>query len=227
MSRLELITPEGLRVDGRRPKETRRIYSRTDLLAADGSSYIEMGNTKLITTVYGPKESKNNNSNSIINVEFHLASFASGSTAKKLRNDKKLMENSIAIRDIFESVLIKSFGRSEIDVFIQVLQSDGGVLAAAINGTCLALIDAGIPITDYVTACTAGYCNEQAILDLNYIEESSEVPCLTVALTPKNEKILLMNMEHRLHLDNFDSVLSLAKTGCQTIYESLDECIRK
>lgn len=97
----------------------------------------------------------------------------------------------------------------------------------AINGTCLALIDAGIPITDYVTACTAGYCNEQAILDLNYIEESSEVPCLTVALTPKNEKILLMNMEHRLHLDNFDSVLSLAKTGCQTIYESLDECIRK
>ncbi|KAJ3309630.1 Exosome complex component RRP41 [Boothiomyces sp. JEL0838] len=214
MSRLELITPEGLRVDGRRPKETRRIYSRTDLLAADGSSYIEMGNTKLITTVYGPKE-------------FHLASFASGSTAKKLRNDKKLMENSIAIRDIFESVLIKSFGRSEIDVFIQVLQSDGGVLAAAINGTCLALIDAGIPITDYVTACTAGYCNEQAILDLNYIEESSEVPCLTVALTPKNEKILLMNMEHRLHLDNFDSVLSLAKTGCQTIYESLDECIRK
>lgn len=56
MSRLELITPEGLRVDGRRPKETRRIYSRTDLLAADGSSYIEMGNTKLITTVYGPKE---------------------------------------------------------------------------------------------------------------------------------------------------------------------------
>jgi len=37
-SRLELVSPEGLRVDGRRPPELRRFYSRVGIVSqADGS----------------------------------------------------------------------------------------------------------------------------------------------------------------------------------------------
>ena len=47
----------GLRIDGRRPKEIRHLKTRFGLFTkVDGSAYIEMGNTKVIACVYGPRE---------------------------------------------------------------------------------------------------------------------------------------------------------------------------
>jgi exosome complex component RRP41 len=57
MSNKELISPEGLRVDGRRANELRQIQIQMGLFArADGSCYYEQGNTKLLVAVYGPRE---------------------------------------------------------------------------------------------------------------------------------------------------------------------------
>lgn len=46
---MELLSPEGLRQDGRRPRELRRLESRVDTLGnADGSATFELGNTKVL-----------------------------------------------------------------------------------------------------------------------------------------------------------------------------------
>ena len=45
---MEYVSPEGLRVDGRRPRELRRLSCQLDVLqSADGSAIFEMGNTKV------------------------------------------------------------------------------------------------------------------------------------------------------------------------------------
>eukprot|EP00983_Pelagomonas_calceolata_P110587 1159689-Pelagomonas_calceolata.AAC.2 len=45
---MEYVTPEGLRIDGRRPKELRRLDCSLDVLqSADGSAVFQMGNTKV------------------------------------------------------------------------------------------------------------------------------------------------------------------------------------
>lgn len=45
---MEFVSPEGLRIDGRRPRELRRISCQLDVLTnADGSAIFEMGNTKV------------------------------------------------------------------------------------------------------------------------------------------------------------------------------------
>ncbi|KAH6578401.1 hypothetical protein BASA50_002533 [Batrachochytrium salamandrivorans] len=233
MSRNELVSPEGLRVDGRRPPELRRVLTRIGMLTlADGSAYVELGNTKCVAAVYGPKEPKHQgvqlHDRAVINVEYTVASFSSGERKSKMRRDKRLLEIASVIKRTFEPVVITStFPRSEIDVYIQILQLDGGAIHAAINATCLAMIDAGIPMSDYVVACSAGFTNGSAILDLNYIEESAEVPTLTVALLPKSGKLTMLNMESRIHLDNFQEVIDLAMEGCNTLAESLDETVRK
>ena len=48
-------------------------------------------------------------------------------------------------------------------------QADGGTRCAAINATTLALIDAGIPMSDFVVSCAAGYIDGTPLLDLNYV----------------------------------------------------------
>lgn len=53
----ELLSPEGFRIDGRRPNELRKIRCKIGVFAkADGSSYFEQGNTKVLATVFGPRE---------------------------------------------------------------------------------------------------------------------------------------------------------------------------
>ena len=48
MSRREWVTPEGLRGDGRRARELRRVRVALGVLPhADGSACVEMGNTKV------------------------------------------------------------------------------------------------------------------------------------------------------------------------------------
>ena len=57
MAGLELLSDQGFRVDGRRPHELRRIRCRLGVFdQADGSAYIEQGNTKVLAAVYGPHE---------------------------------------------------------------------------------------------------------------------------------------------------------------------------
>ncbi|KAJ8323201.1 Exosome non-catalytic core component [Batrachochytrium dendrobatidis] len=233
MSRNEMVSPEGLRVDGRRPPELRRLLTKVGLFTnADGSAYIELGNTKCVAAVYGPKESKIQSAQlhdrAVINVEYNVASFSSGERKLKMKRDKRMLEIASIIKRTFEPVVMTStFPRSEIDIYVQILQLDGGALHAAINATCLAMIDAGIPMSDYVIACSAGFSNGSALLDLNYIEESAELPVLTAALLPKSGKLTMLSMESRLHLNHFQDVLNLATEGCNTLAESLNETVRK
>eukprot|EP00920_Eleutheroschizon_duboscqi_P039550 GHVT01095066.1.p1 GENE.GHVT01095066.1~~GHVT01095066.1.p1 ORF type:complete len:270 (+),score=37.56 GHVT01095066.1:624-1433(+) len=58
MPRLEYISPDGYRLDARRTLELRTLQCRIGGLApnADGSAYVEQGNTKVIAYVYGPRE---------------------------------------------------------------------------------------------------------------------------------------------------------------------------
>jgi len=51
------LSYEGFRFDGRRPKELRQIGCKIGVYKqADGSAYIEQGNTKVLATVFGPHE---------------------------------------------------------------------------------------------------------------------------------------------------------------------------
>ena len=84
-----------LRLDGRRWNELRRISGQISTqAAADGSSYFEMGNTKVLCTVVGPEEGKRQTSNAAqgssdanIQVDVNVAGF-SGVDRKRRRNDK-------------------------------------------------------------------------------------------------------------------------------------------
>lgn len=57
MAGLELLSDQGFRVDGRKSHELRRIQCRMGVFSqADGSAYLEQGNTKVLAAVYGPHE---------------------------------------------------------------------------------------------------------------------------------------------------------------------------
>ena len=74
------------------------------------------------------------------------------------------------IRQTFEPVILtKQLPKSQIDIYLQIFQHDGGVLQCCINAATMALIDAGIPMIDYVCACSAGCIDKVPVLGNIYI----------------------------------------------------------
>ncbi|KAJ1674780.1 Exosome non-catalytic core component [Spiromyces aspiralis] len=222
----------GLRTDGRRADELRKIACRASVLrSSDGSAYYEQGNTKVLAAVYGPRECRHKSQaifdRAFINVEFNIAPFSTNERRKRSKSDKRLLEVSSFIKQTFEPVVMTTlYPRSQIDIYLHLFQHDGGTLEACINAATLALIDAGIPMLDYVCACTAGYVENTPILDLNHVEEASpETPDLTVAILPRTKKIALLQMESKLHADRMDEIITAAMHGCLAIHAKLDEAV--
>lgn len=76
------------------------------------------------------------------------------------------------IKSVFERVImLELYPKSQIDLQVFVLESDGGYRSAAFNAVSLALMNAGIALKDFVVATTAGLLGSTAVMDLIYQEE--------------------------------------------------------
>lgn len=85
---------------------------------------------------------------------------------------------------------------------MQVLQADGGNYSASVNAATLALIDAGIPLKEYVISCTASLANGNIpLVDISHLEESSGGPTLTIAALPLSGKVsFVLNLKQLRHI---------------------------
>jgi len=74
-------------------------------------------------------------------------------------------------------------------------------MGSALNAVTLALIDAGLPMRDFVTACEAGYIDGHVLVDLNALEASGRPPlCLSVCHGSCPCLPRLAGVGQRLHL---------------------------
>ncbi|EGV63668.1 Exosome non-catalytic core component [Yamadazyma tenuis] len=232
MPRLELYSPEGLRVDGRRWNELRRFECKinTHPNSSDGSSYVEQGNSKIICMVQGPMEPKLRSQMDVnkanIEVSISIAHFSTFHRKKRSKNEKRIVELKTAIENTFENSIISHlYPRTFIQINIQVLAQDGGLLAGMANAATLALIDAGIAMYDYVSCVSAGLYDQYPLLDLNTLEEN-DMSYLTIGVIGKSEKLALLMLENKMPLDKLEPVLGLAIAGGHRVRELMDEEVR-
>ncbi|XP_053250995.1 exosome complex component RRP41 [Podarcis raffonei] len=234
MAGLELLSEQGYRVDGRRAGELRQIRARLGVFAqADGSAYLEQGNTKALAVVYGPHEMRGSRGKALpdqalLNCQFSLATFSTGERKRRPHGDRQAGEMSLQLKQTFDAaILTQLYPRSQIDIYVQILQADGGNYCASVNAATLAVIDAGIPMRDYVCAISAGFLEDTPLADLNYVEEAAGGPQMALALMPKSEQIALLEMNARLHEDHLERIMEAASKACKDVYAVLDQVVRE
>ncbi|KAL5571132.1 hypothetical protein UlMin_020729 [Ulmus minor] len=184
---MEFVSPEGLHLDGCHPMEMRQIRVELDSIAKlDGSALFEMGNTKVIAVVYGPRE--------LVFIIVILATPVHN-RSQQLSDQKPVtlflrsMKISIVIRQTMEAcILTRLMPRSQIDIFVQVLQAYG---------------DVGIPMRDLITSYSAGYLNNTLLLD------SAGGPNVIVGILPKLDKVTLIQRVSKFYFHLLSSVIFL------------------
>ena len=242
----QLLSPEGLRLDGRKPSELRRIHASIGQAGkAEGSAYLEVGNTKIHCSVFGPREATSQSQHrkqdsSILNVELNLATFGQAGTSgnRPRRNPKysrKNIELCAFVRSAFESVILASSNFSkasagnntntQIDVFVQVLQSDGSLLACIVNAVGLALVDAGVPMQDWVSAASvSAACSDAQVLitDANWAEECTRIPTITLAVAQRSGEIVSCSSKGRFHIERLPEAVRVAVEASAKVHKILD-----
>ncbi|MCY0867908.1 MAG: exosome complex exonuclease Rrp41 [Desulfurococcus sp.] len=225
-----LIREDGLRIDGRRPDELRPIRIAIGVLRnANGSALVEYGGTKALAAVYGPREALPKHislpDRAVLRVRYHMAPFST-TERKSPAPTRREIELSKVIREALESLVFTSqFPRASIDVFIEILQADGGTRTAGLTAASLALADAGIPMKDLAIGVAVGKVNGVLVLDINEVEDEYGEADLPVGIAPNLGEIVLFQLNGVLTRDELKQALDMAFKGVEEIYKVAKEAI--
>jgi len=227
----KLIDKKGIRLDGRKADELRPLKLEVGVLPnADGSAYIEHGKNKILVGVFGPREMHPKHlsrpDRMVLRCRYHMAPF-SVQERKSPAPSRREVELSKVIREALEPALfLEMYPRTGIDIFVEILQADGGTRCASITAAALALADSGIPMRDLVVACAAGKVDDTVVLDLYDAEDKLGVADVPVAYMPNLNAVTLLQMDGILTPVEFEKAVNMAIDGCKKIYAVQKEALK-
>ena len=133
-------------------------------------------------------------------------------------------------RALRATVDLKSLDGYSIVIDCDVLQADGGTRTASITGAYVALVDAitslttqGIittkPLHSFIAAVSVGICNGEAVLDLDYAEDSSAQTDMNVVMNDEGKFIEVQGTaeQQSFSAEELQSMLALAKQGTEQL----------
>ncbi|XP_038218360.1 exosome complex component MTR3 isoform X1 [Zerene cesonia] len=199
----ELLNKNGKRKDGRAMDEARSLcmfFARTGMVSqAKGSAYVELKKTKVVCSVFDPREIVHQNEFSELGQIYCEVKFAPFSCPRKRRShapDAEERALSADLKKAMEPVICRHlFPNFQLDIFVYILEHDGACLAAAINSVGLALSDAAVPMYDVISACSVAIIGEHIFVDPT---EDEEHLALMSPDTDTNHGIVTMCMLHNL-----------------------------
>lgn len=133
---------------------------------------------------------------------------------------RRSTELSKVIREVFENLIIaEKFPNTQIDIYIDVLQADGGTRTASITAAAVALANAGIPMKDMVAAVAVGKAGDLLALDLNKAEDNFGQSDTPLAISHRDKQILLLQMDGLLTKEEIMTILDMAERGCEKVHQ--------
>lgn len=215
---------------------------------APGSVLFELGNTKVLCTVtiaVGVPPFLKGTKTGWLTAEYamlpnsgHTRAMRESSQAK--RNDRAVEISRLIGRSLRAVVDLSAIGERTIFIDCDVLQADGSTRTASITGACLALkmaiknwlvsgeLSRDI-LTEDIAAISVGMTHNQALLDLDYVEDSQIDVDYNFVLTRSGSIIEIQGSAEKgtISWDQFEQLKELAIQGNKKLFISIDESFGK
>lgn len=230
-----------MRFDGRKFDQMRQVnVIRNYTKYAEGSVYIEVGDTKVICNA--SIEDKvpiflRGKGEGWIACEYNMLPRAT--QIRKIRDitkgkiDGRTMEIQRLIGRALRSVVdLKALGEKTLWIDCDVIQADGGTRTTSINGAFIAMVDAVnklhrkkafqvYPIRKYLSAISVGIVNNDKLLDLCYTEDSKAQVDMNIAMTDDGEFVEIQGTGEQKPFSRKDlnELMDLAENGIKKMIE--------
>ncbi|XP_074317553.1 exosome complex component RRP41-like [Silene latifolia] len=219
---------DGVRADGRGIYECRPAFLRTTAVnAAAGSAYAEFGNTKVIVSVFGPRESKKAmmySDTGRLNCSVSYAPFA---TPVRGQVSEHKEFSSMLHKSLEGSIIMESFPKTTVDVFALVIESGGSDLPVIISCASLALADAGIMLYDLVTAVSMSSLGTNLIIDPLLEEESCQDGSLTLTYMPSRSEVTQLTITGEWTTSKVHEGMKVCLDACKKLGEIMRLCLKE
>src|SRR5690348_6279426 len=227
------------RSDNRRPDEMRPVNIVPDYIStAEGSTLIELGNTRVICTASVEETVpvfQRNSGRGWVSAEYGMLprstltrsprEAARGRVGGRTHEIQRLIGRSLrAVTDL------DKMGERTIWIDCDVIQADGGTRTAAITGAFVALglafeklVEAGtltsVPLRDYVAAISVGIVDGEIMLDLAYEEDSRADVDMNFVMTAGYKFVEVQaTAEHQVFDEQqLGKMIALARQGVQSL----------
>lgn len=188
-----MTTPEAPRERsyGRAADQMRPIKLTNDIIkTADGSCLAEFGDTRVLccaTVEEGvPKWRRASHGCGWVTAEYAMLPASTACRSKReygARKGRSMEIERLIGRSLRSVVRMEKMGEITVTLDCDVIQADGGTRTASVTGAWVALHDAlmglvranklnRLPLTGQVAAISAGIVGGEALLDLDYSEDS-------------------------------------------------------
>ncbi|MEC9453678.1 MAG: ribonuclease PH [Pseudomonadota bacterium] len=228
-----------MRPSGRRPDELRDISLQPNYSKhAEGSCLVRFGDTHVLCTA--SVESRvppflRNSGRGWVTAEYGMLPRSTGSRSGREAARGKQGGRTHEIQRLIGRSLravteMTAFGERQITLDCDVLQADGGTRTAAITGAYVALHQAfhglvkadeieRIPLTDQIAAISCGIYKGEAVLDLDYDEDSVADTDANFVLTGSGGIVEVQGTAEGKPFseDQFLELMALAKLGIERL----------
>ena len=230
-----------MRVDGRKNEQLRPVkVTRNYTKYAEGSVYIEVGDTKVLCNVSVEEKVPQflkGSGEGWITAEYNMLPRSTGTRKvrdiARLKLDGRTMEIQRLIGRALRSVVdLKALGERTLWIDCDVIQADGGTRTTSISGAFIAMVDAinkihktkpfkVYPIRNFVAATSVGILNGEKILDLCYEEDSNAMVDMNIIMTDEGEFVEVQGTgeEKPFSRAELNELLDLGKKGIKQMIQ--------
>lgn len=207
---------------------------------AEGSVLIEFGDTKVIcnaSVTVGVPPFLKDKGQGWVTAEYgmlprstHERMQREAAKGKQVGRTQEIQR--LIARSLRAAVDLKALGENTIVVDCDVIQADGGTRTASITGGCVALYDAiqylkreknllMDPFKQFVASISVGMYQGEAILDLDYAEDSRADTDMNVVMTEHGGFIEVQGTAEKdtFQRSELDNMIELAKDGILKLVE--------
>jgi exosome complex component RRP41 len=231
-STVQLIV-NGKRLDGRSVDDLRKLRIEAGVLnEADGSSLVEWGGNKIVCGIYGPRECipkhESNPYRAKIKCRYSMSPFASKEEHGRSGPSRRSQELSKVIGEVFENLIIaEAYPKTQIDIYIDVLQAEGGTRIAAVAAAAVALANAGIPMKDMAGGVAVGKAGGEIVVDLGKEEDNLGQSDMPIVFAHRTKEILLLQMDGMLTKKELEKALDLAEKGAEKVHTLQADALKR
>ncbi len=207
---------------------------------AEGSVLVEYGDTKVICTVSfqeGVPSFLKGSKTGWITAEYGMLPRSTHERMKREAAHGKQSGRTQEIqrligRSLRTCVDMKLLGENTLHIDCDVIQADGGTRTASITGACVALHDAikymlkknilkQNPLRFLIASISVGIHQGQAVLDLDYAEDSQAETDMNIVIAENGDFIEIQGTAEKTPFSHTDLVamLELAKAGTTELFE--------
>jgi len=230
-----------MRPSGRRPDQLRDIrITRNYTKHAEGSVLIEFGETRVVCTASVDEKVPfflKGRGQGWITAEYGMLPRSTGNRMNREASSGKQGGRTMEIqrligRSLRAAVDMKLLGERTITIDCDVIQADGGTRTASITGGCVALVDAinhvrkrGLitanPLRYLVASVSTGIFGGEAVLDLDYAEDSNAETDMNFVMNDRGGFIEIQGTAEgkTFTLDEMLAMTRLAQLGINNLIE--------